>query len=276
MQNNLEKYLVEKLSKYLELEKAEKKDLLDKCYHFLNMSFPEIAKLANTYPNKIRRDAISLGITIKSRSEAQKVALKSGRHSHPTKDKKRSKEEKIAISNGMAKAWENLSDEERKRRSDIGKTQWDSMTDSEKEEFRKRAGDAVRQASREGSKLEKHLQQELLSAGFIVEFHKEQFVVNERLQIDIFLPKLGIAIEVDGPSHFTPIWGKNTLERNQRADKEKTGLILGKGLVFIRVIQDKSLSEKFKRDISKKLIDTINDIRNDFPPVGKRYIEIGV
>ena len=58
----------------------------------------EIAEEIGTYPNKIRRILKKHGISLKSRSEAQKNALEGGRAKHPTGGKKRTKSERIKIS----------------------------------------------------------------------------------------------------------------------------------------------------------------------------------
>ena len=59
-------------------------------YSVKNRSFSDIAKELGTYTNKVVRAARKHGIDIRDRSEAQKAALKNGRHKHPTKGKKRS------------------------------------------------------------------------------------------------------------------------------------------------------------------------------------------
>ncbi len=93
-----------------------------------NKSTYEIAKDLGTYPNKIRRILIKNGEEVRDKSKAQKVALETGRHKHPTKGKIRTDEEKIKISDGMALHWENMDDEEKERRSSQAKKQWEEMT----------------------------------------------------------------------------------------------------------------------------------------------------
>ena len=68
----------------------------------------EIAQDLKTYPNKIRRALNTLGVDLRDKSSAQTVAIESGRHEHPTRGKKRTEAEKVAISNGMATYWENM------------------------------------------------------------------------------------------------------------------------------------------------------------------------
>lgn len=273
--SNLKKSLAELAKNYHKLGDDDKRSFLTETYEVQQLSWAEVAKLVDSYTNKVRRDGSRLGIKTRSKSDAQALALNSGRHQHPTKGTKRSDDTKAKISNSMAKSWEELTDEQRKERSDIGKELWNKMTPQEKEQFQRKAGDAVRQASKEGSKLEKHLYTELIKEGWKVNFHTEHIVSNERLQLDLLLPELNIAIEVDGPSHFSPIWGETTLQKNQKADQQKNGLLLGRGMVVIRILHNKQPSQKSKRDITTKLIKKIREIEAKFPPVDRRFIEIG-
>jgi very-short-patch-repair endonuclease len=98
---------------------------------------------------------------------------------------------------------------------------------------------------------------------------------NTKLQIDLFLPELNIAIEVDGPSHFLPVWGDDVLNKNIKYDNKKTGLILGKGLVLIRIKQVREFSKARGLSIYQKLYSSIEQIRNKFPESDNRTIEIG-
>jgi very-short-patch-repair endonuclease len=91
----------------------------------------------------------------------------------------------------------------------------------------------------------------------------------------LFLPELDIAIEVDGPSHYEPVWGTDSLNRNIKYDQKKTGLILGKGLVLIRIKQTKDFAPARAEVIYSKLKLTINNIKNKFPDKDNRYFTIG-
>lgn len=273
--NKLPASLKNKAKKYNSLTKSEKKKFISDTYEKHKMSFHEIAELCETYPNKIRRHAKNLGIEVRSKGEAQSVALESGRHKHPTKGTEHSLDTKIKISDKMAETWEGLTDEQREYRSEIGRKHWDSLSEAEQERFRAAAGEAVRKAAKNGSKLENFLYESLTKENFIVEFHRERIVTNQRLQVDLFLPALNIAMEVDGPSHFLPIWGQERLESNRRSDSQKAGLILTQGWCLLRVRQTKALSQKYKRDILAKVLDNLRQIKKKFPPRGKRMIIIG-
>lgn len=81
--------------KYEDMPDADKKNLIEKLYLMEKKSFQQIAKEYNTYSNKIRRDAKKFDISIRDKSEAQKNALSTGNHKHPTKGTTRSEDTKI-------------------------------------------------------------------------------------------------------------------------------------------------------------------------------------
>lgn len=227
---------------YDNLNDAQKEHIIRDLYQQSNYSFGDIAERLQTYPNKIRRDAKKFNIPIRSKSEAQKNALNTGKHKHPTKGVARPEEIKQKIGLGVLNAWEKLDDIEIESRKSKAKANWDKLDDNTKDSMHRSAMQAVRHSSKVGSKLEKFLLEQLMKQGYSVEFHKEQTLTNTKLQIDLFLPQLNIAIEVDGPSHFKPVWGEETLNRNQKYDKKKSGLIVGKGWHLIRIKQTKDFS----------------------------------
>jgi len=244
---------------------------LKRLYLEENKSFQEIAEEYNTYPNRIRRDAIRIGIPIRSKSEAQKLALETGKHKHPTKGTTRSEETKEKIGSSVMNSWESLEASELKRRKEIAKNNWDNLSEQEKQLRFEKANEAVRVSSKLGSKLEKYLLESLVINNYKTIPHKEQILSNTKLHIDLFLPELNIAVEVDGPSHFLPVWGEEALKRNQEYDSKKTGLLIGKGINLIRIKQQKDFSKSRAKMIFERLMEAIADIRNE----GKNYIEIG-
>ncbi|MEO1835581.1 MAG: hypothetical protein ABGZ49_08815 [Akkermansiaceae bacterium] len=145
----------------------------------------------------------------------------------------------------------------------------------ERENLRKAAAEAVRKAGKEGSKMEKFLHRELTEGGYSVIFHKKGLIPNDRLEVDLFLPGLKVAIEVDGPSHFFPIWGEANLQKHVRADAHKSGLLLGAGYVVLRIKHlTKSVSNKSQRVMLEAVLDCLEKIKAEFPPKGKRFIEL--
>lgn len=252
----------------------EKHTVIKKLYEIENKSFQDIATLLNTYPNKVRRDAIKYKIKIRDKSAAQKNALTTGKHTHPTKGKTRSESIKQKIGKGVLESWENLSESDLKQRKTKAKENWNKLTDDEKENMLNKANKAVREASKQGSKLEKFLMNKLISDGYKIQFHQEQSLVTTKLQIDILIPSMNVAIEVDGPSHFEPVWGDDALKRNVKYDQKKTGLILGKGLVLIRIKQYKDFSKSRADIIYDKLKSALDNIKHKFPDNDNRILLI--
>ena len=240
-------------------------------------SFADIAAEFGTYPNKIRREAIRFGIQPRDKSKAQKNALKSGRHKHPTKGQERSPETKIKISNKVAESWQNISDKEYNKRIKQAQKRWKKMSKDEKKALQKSAGDAVRKAGKEGSKMEKFLLETLRNSGYVVQFHRKGLVPNEKLEVDLFLPELRTAIEIDGPAHFFPIWGEESLARHLKADAQKTGLLITRGFAILRVKHlTKHVSTKHMRDLSNNIMVQLEQIKLKFPEKNKRLIEVEV
>ena len=235
----------------------------------------EIATELKTYPNKIRRALNSLGVDLRDKSSAQTVAIESGRHEHPTKGKERTEAEKVAISNGMATYWDEMEDNERERRSKISKKQWQEMSEEEKARLRKLAAEAVRKASKEGSKIEKFIYEGLTKVGYDVIFHKRGLIANDKMEVDLFIPSLKTAVEIDGPAHFLPIWGEANLQKHIRADAQKAGLLINRGFVVLRVKNIiRNLSQKNMRETLAGVVEQLVKIEKNFPPITKRLIEI--
>jgi very-short-patch-repair endonuclease len=261
------------MKSYDKMTESEKKRILTQEYEQNELSFGAIGEKYQTYANKIRRDAVKFKIPIRNKSEAQKTALKSGRHNHPTKGQVRPEEVKAKIGAAVLNSWESLSDTELESRKVKAKANWDKLSEDEKAEMLQKANSAVRKSSDLGSKLEIYLLKNLIAAGHKVEFHKEQTLVNTRLQIDLFLPSINTAIEVDGPSHYAPVWGEDVLQKNIKYDNKKNGLILGKGLYLVRIKQNKDFSNARAKIVLDRLLNIIEQIVSG--QLNDKYIETG-
>jgi len=246
-----------------------------KLYEKENKSTYEIANIMNTYPNKIRRILIKNKVNLKSKSEAQRNALETGKAKIPTEGRKRSKEERLKISKSQKNQWKKMAKDKYDSHVQKAKNRWKNMPQEEKENMRRLAIKAIQNAGKEGSKLEKFLKNEFTKLGHTVEIHKKNLIPNRNLEIDMFFPKIKAIIEIDGPSHFVPIWGEEKLQKQIKADSNKTGLILSKGFVIIRVKHmSDSLSLTEKEDLKNKVAGILENIEIKFPPKSKRYIEI--
>lgn len=253
-------------SSYDKLSDTDKLALLQKLYIEKKHSFADIATMHGTYANKIRRDAKKFNLSIRDKSEAQKNALKTGRHEHPTKGKNRTEDTKQKIGKSVMLCWDSLTIDELEKRKQTAKLNWDKLDDNVKLNMQQAAAKAVRESSKTGSKLEKFIHKQLLSLGYQVQFHKEQSLVTTKLQIDIFLPTINTAIEVDGPSHFEPVWGEQSLKRNIGYDQKKEGLITGKGWHLIRIKQLKDYSPARAKQVVDRLIPILKNLTTEKTP----------
>lgn len=229
------------------------------------------------YPNLVRRTLQKHGVVLRDKSSAQENSLKSGRSKHPTKGRRRTNAEKIKISEKVSDVWKNLTDEELIYRRKISKDKWDSMTTDEREALRSASAKAIREAAETGSKIEKFLLFKLRNLGYRVEFHSKNLLSTQRLQVDLFLPDLSTAIEVDGPSHFEPVWGEEALFKTQLADQEKNGLLMGRGYAVIRIrTRAKNVSIIYQERLLEKLVIVLDNIagKNGILPIEERLIYV--
>jgi len=203
-------------------------------YQILKHSTYNIAKSLKTYPNKVRDILINSGVSMRTKGEAQSAALKRGDHPHPTRGKKRDAETKAKISKGVSEKWSQISQTERESRSEKAKTNWEAMDDEEKKKLQKASAAAIRKTAKSGSFLERFLLLELNKRGFNTQFHVKNIIANEQLEVDLYLAEMNIVIEIDGPAHFLPIWGEESLLRHMMADKQKNGLLMEKGFKIVR------------------------------------------
>jgi very-short-patch-repair endonuclease len=242
-----------------------------------NVSITALAKKHNTYENKIRRILLKNGVKLRDKSEAQKLALSSGRHSHPTKGKTRTDDEKLKIGTALVKNWELMSKEDYEKRVASARQAWDRMTEEEQRRLRQSASKSIRKSSKDGSKFEHFIKDRLTLEGFQVLFHSEQMVSNFNLQLDMFISDCNTAIEVDGLSHYAPIWGEESLNRTLASDQQKNGLLLNDGMVVIRIKNAlKSLSKTKMEVLVKQLVEILKEIQINFPPQNKRLINLEV
>lgn len=260
-----------------ELTVSEKIDYINTAYFTNKKSIPQIAKELGTYTNKICRFCKKHGIELKGKSKALKEAYEKGLKVSPMKGKTHDEVARLKISEKNAAAWANLSDEQREHRSQVSKEYWHGRSKQEKKDFQKKSNQAIRKASNRGSKLERHLLQILIAAGYKVDFHVERKLVNTRLQVDMLLPEEQIVIEVDGLSHLEPIWGEESFKRTKKSDAQKEGLLIGNGYVVIRIQQTKDLSQKIMRDAATKLLTKLRELTvNGKPKREERKIVIEI
>jgi very-short-patch-repair endonuclease len=237
-------------------------------------SLHELAEQYHTYPNKILRLLKKAGIPIRKKSEALKNAVSRGRKVHPTAGKKRTDEERLKISQGMDDFYDKMTPEQYNNLIQRAKKNWKRMPKDTIAIMQKRSADANRKAAKEGSSVEKYMKYILEENHYIVEFHKKNLLHTD-LEVDIFLPKESVAIEIDGPTHFKPIFGDEQLKKQIKFDTEKNGILLSVGLVLIRVKYTRSkLTLGVKNKIKTAILELLDNIKTKFPPENERLIEL--
>ncbi|MEK6879833.1 MAG: DUF559 domain-containing protein, partial [Nanoarchaeota archaeon] len=222
----------------------------------------QIAEENSTYPNLIIRHLKRYGIAVPSKSDAQKLALKSNRATDPTEGKKHSTETREKMSDNIHKAWTKLGLKEKERRREKSREVWNRKSESEKREMLQKAGQAIRRVSEEGSATEKFLCQYLSKEGFQFEFHKKNMVGNEKLEVDFYVPSALAIIEIDGPAHFSAeIFGEKDYLRHTRSDNEKNGLLIAANFNVIRVKHlNENPSDYYHRNMAGKIIEVLRQI----------------
>ena len=235
-----------------------------------------IAKELKTYPKKIERILKKNGYVLRSRAEAQALALSSGRSKHPTKGIPRTEEQKTKISKSNEANWKNMSDKDRKKFAKGAKDRWEKISPEKKRQMLEKAGRALRLTAIEGSKAEKSLKNNLTKAGYDVILHKKD-LIEGKFEIDLFLPEINTIIEIDGPQHFLPIFGEQRLQDVIKFDSIKNGLLTSKGYCVIRV---RYLCKHLSQSVERKLWDLVSveveKVRKKFPPKRKRFIELEI
>lgn len=112
------------------------------------------------------------------------------------------------------------------------------------------------------SKLEIYLQKELVKLYSNLEFHfNRKDAINSEL--DIYVPSLKLAFELNGIFHYEPIYGSKKLSQIQNNDARKFQACLEKGISLC--IIDVSSFGYYKESGAKKYLDIIINIIQNLP-----------
>jgi very-short-patch-repair endonuclease len=244
------------------LKTQEGRNLLHREYVENGKSTYQIAQELGTYANEVRRALVFHGFPLRDRSGSQSASLAIGRSVPPLKGKKHKMESREKMSENIAKAYEDMSEEARQGKSLKLKEKWCQRSSEDKEKMQTLAAQGRKRAAEDGSKLEQYLLLGLQSAGYSTQFHVELGFLKDNMHIDILLPKEHIAIEIDGPTHFEPIWGTHELKKMAYRDTEKNGRMVTHHYNVIRVRQHrKNVSQAYFRKMLKELLATIDKIK---------------
>lgn len=238
------------------------------------LTITNIAKILKVSTFAIRSSLIRQGIKIRGRQETIQRLFDKGILQSPMVGKKHKKESKLKIANSVHSTWENKTDQEKAEYGKLRSEIFTKIPDNIKKEMRVKSAQSLRKTTKEGSRLEKFLLGELRKANYKVVFHGK-FLKNSNLEVDLFLPEIGICIEVDGPSHYRDIYEDGTHNKVVKADNEKNGLVTTSGLIMIRIKNDfRSLSNTICREIFEKLSNKLKEIQENRPSIENSLIYI--
>lgn len=109
------------------------------------------------------------------------------------------------------------------------------------------------------SKLEMWLEEQLtkLYPNLEIHFNKTNTITSE---LDIYIPKLKLAFELNGIFHYEPIYGKDKLKKTQNNDQRKFQACFERGISLCVI--DTHNVKYLKKERDKKFLDIIVEIIN--------------
>lgn len=177
----------------------------------------------------------------RNKSEAQKNYIKRT-GTHQRTGTTHSDETKEQISDTMKDVYDSpRGDEIREKISQQRQEEWAAMSEAERVEILENLKKSSRERamSGEGSNFENFLAEKLEEQGYNVEVRTKQYTPGQKFHVDIALPDDKIIIEVDGPTHWSPIYGDDELRKVQDKDSQKDKTLTSMGWNVLRV-QDSS------------------------------------
>ncbi len=107
------------------------------------------------------------------------------------------------------------------------------------------------------SKLEQYLEQQLtkLYPDLEIHFNRKDTINSE---LDIYIPSLKLAFELNGIFHYEPIYGEDKLKQTQNNDDRKFQACLEKKIELVLI--DTSKQKYFKPQSSQQFLDIITNI----------------
>lgn len=202
------------------------------------------------------------GISSRNKAQAQKNFLKD--NDHQMKGRKHTAETKKKISSSLGEFWDSLSDEEReevKRKIGAGwKRKWEAMSDQERRLTMEELSSKAKEAQGKGSRLERFIAEELRKRGYTVEERSTNYTAGKDFEVDLALPTERIAIEVDGPTHFLPIYGEEHLAQQRQRDARKDEMINATGYSVLRILDNNGPLSQLRID---RIEEAIKEIKED-------------
>lgn len=248
------------VANYKSLSDEDKKELLLHYNHDEKISLGKIAKMAGTYTQFMIREFNRLKLTCLTKSEIMKTNFERGGF-HPTKGRERTDAEKKSIGQSISRVREEHPEKWDNMNAAVAEY-WAGKTQEERSAIGSHAANHVRDAAVNGSRLEHFLREKLYEAGYVSVQHKTGVLIREGLEFDLYIPELSLVIEVDGPTHFKPIFGDKELSNAARRDLAKTALAIDSGFKMLRVKQKKNYSLTYFNHLAKMTIELVDRIKN--------------
>jgi len=113
-----------------------------------------------------------------------------------------------------------------------------------------------REVSQKRSKIEKWLESRIKNdfPGLVVEYNKNTTIGSE---LDIYIPSIKLAFEINGPQHYRPIFGEEIFQNTVRNDLLKKEACLKNKITLIEIdVSDLKSMKSFK------LIETVELVLN--------------
>jgi hypothetical protein len=108
------------------------------------------------------------------------------------------------------------------------------------------------------SKIEEYIENQLLN-----DFSNVNFIFNDKTtigsELDIYIPQLKLAFELNGIFHYIPVYGENTLNRIQNRDKQKAILCFEQGIELVTInLGNSGFTKKFAKNIYSQIYQLVN------------------
>lgn len=240
-------------------------DKIRELYHDKGLSMRAISKELEVPLATLSRFMKKYGISSRSKAQAQKNFLRE--NNHQMSGHKHSSDTKEKISKGLGEFWDGLTDEQteeiKHKMGSAWKKKWASMNDNQRRSTMENLSNKAKEAAGQGSKLERFIAGELKNRGYTVEERSVNYTAGKSFEVDIALPKERIAIEVDGPTHFIPVYGEEHLEQQQDRDARKDENILSTGYSVLRIRDNNGACSRLRID---RIEEAIKEIMQDKTP----------
>jgi len=259
----------------IDLSSQQGKVLLKKLYFEDEKSLQEIATELDSYAMTVKRAMLSHGFTLRTKSEAQRLALANGKSSNPVKGP-RTKSEKKSISKGVRKKWES-GGYDKKKYEEEGKKRYNDLAKEEKEKFNRDGVEGLRKLSRRGSSFKKIICERIKKKYKEAAINEEVYINGYLVKPSIWMPKENLAISVLTAHDIHPIFGDESLQKKYKKINEAKKAVLSNNGTMIWIRNERRETSRAVVDEAiKSIISLIEHLLNNPKPIGDRFVQLEV